>query len=95
VLATGLPATPWQLIAYGRQIHANDTTANVLFVGEGINASVAVTESSDGGRFFHVSGKTEASSLFKDMRLQLMLGHIPPSSTLSRARCSSWVAAPA
>lgn len=77
VLATGLPATPWQLIAYGRQIHANDTTANVLFVGEGINASVAVTESSDGGRFFHVSGKTEASSLFKDMRLQLMLGHIP------------------
>ena len=77
VLATGLPATPWQLIAYGRQIHANDTTANVIFVGEGINASVAVTESSAGGRFFHVSGKTEASSLFKDMRLQLMLGHIP------------------
>ena len=77
LLAAGLPATPWQLIAYGRQIHTNDATAKVLFVGEGINASVAVTESNAGGRFFHVSGKTEASSLFKDMRLQLMLGHIP------------------
>ncbi len=77
LLAAGLPATPWQLIAYGRQINSNDATANVVFVGEGINASVAVTESSAGGRFFHVSGKTEASSLFKDMRLQLMLGHIP------------------
>jgi spermidine synthase len=77
LLAFGLPATPWQLIAYGRQIHSNDATANVLFVGEGINASVAVTESDTGARFFHVSGKTEASNLFKDMRLQLMLGHIP------------------
>ena len=76
-LVLTFPATPWQLIAYGRQIHTSDPAAKVLFLGEGINASVAVTESSAGARFFHVSGKTEASSLFKDMRLQRMLGHIP------------------
>jgi spermidine synthase len=77
ILAATLPPTPWQLIAYGRQIHTSDANAKVLYLGEGINASVAVTESAAGARFFHVSGKTEASSLFKDMRLQLMLGHIP------------------
>lgn len=77
LVVTTLPATPWQLIAYGRQIHSNDASAKVLFLSEGINASVAVTESNAGARFFHVSGKTEASSLFKDMRLQRMLGHIP------------------
>ncbi len=77
VVSVNLPATPWQLIAYGRQIHTSNAHAKVLFLGEGMNASVAVTQADDGARFFHVSGKTEASSLFKDMRLQLMLGHIP------------------
>ncbi len=77
VLVWSIPPIPWQLVAYGRQIATNDATAKVLYLGEGINASVAVTESSTGARFFHVSGKTEASSLFKDMRLQRMLGHLP------------------
>ncbi len=77
VLAVTLPALPWQLAAYGRQILTGDKEAKTLFLGEGINATVAVTQSSDGARYFHVSGKTEASSLFKDMRLQRMLGHIP------------------
>jgi spermidine synthase len=68
---------PWQLVAYGRQIAASDYGARPLFVAEGMNASVAVTETPNGARFFHVSGKTEASSLDKDMRLQRMLGHLP------------------
>jgi spermidine synthase len=42
-----------------------------------MNASVAVSETPGGARFFHVSGKTEASSMVKDMRLQRMLGHLP------------------
>jgi spermidine synthase len=46
-------------------------------MGEGMNSSVAVTELSTGVRNFHVSGKVEASSETQDMRLQLMLGHIP------------------
>jgi spermidine synthase len=42
-----------------------------------MNASIAVTETLDEVRNFHVSGKVEASSQFIDMRLQRMLGHIP------------------
>src|SRR5258706_7874051 len=72
-----VPKIQWQVVAYGRQIATTDYGAKVLFFGEGMNASVAVTETPGGARFFHVSGKTEASSLEKDMRLQRMLGHIP------------------
>ncbi len=72
-----LPQIPWQLVAYGRQIATTDYGAKAIYFGEGMNASVAVSEMPGGARFFHVSGKTEASSLMKDMRLQRMLGHIP------------------
>jgi spermidine synthase len=72
-----VPKTPWQLVAYGRQIATTDYGANAIYFGEGMNSSVAVSETPGGARFFHVSGKTEASSLHKDMRLQRMLGHIP------------------
>jgi spermidine synthase len=54
-----------------------DFGARIVYFGEGMNSSVAVSETEDGARYFHVSGKTEASSLHKDMRLQRMLGHIP------------------
>jgi spermidine synthase len=72
-----VPPTPWQLVAYGRQIATTEYGASVVYFGEGMNSSVAVSETEGGARFFHVSGKTEASSLHKDMRLQRMLGHIP------------------
>lgn len=42
-----------------------------------MNASVAVTEFASGVRNFHVSGKVEASTDPRDMRLQRMLAHIP------------------
>jgi spermidine synthase len=47
-----------------------------VFVGEGINASVVITERGD-QRFFYVSGKSEASTALLDMRLQRMMGHLP------------------
>jgi spermidine synthase len=47
------------------------------YVGEGPNASVAVTMTRDGVRSFHGAGKIQASTLPEDMRLQRMLGHIP------------------
>jgi spermidine synthase len=72
-----VPVTPWQLVAYGRQAATTDYGAHAIYFGEGMNSSVAVSETPGGARFFHVSGKTEASSLHKDMRLQRMLGHIP------------------
>jgi spermidine synthase len=47
-----------------------------MYVGEGMNVSVAVTRSSTGARFFHGAGKVQASSQPQDMRLQRMLGHL-------------------
>jgi spermidine synthase len=46
------------------------------YVGEGMNASVAVTRTASGTRFFHGAGKVQASSEPQDMRLQRMLGHL-------------------
>lgn len=88
VLAWGLAATvsdlPWQAIAYGRRIApilrglniAMDAEAQPLFVGEGMNASVVINQRGD-QRFFYVSGKSEASSVPVDMRLQRLMGHVP------------------
>ena len=48
-----------------------------IYVGEGTNYSVAVTQTPEGVRSFHGAGKIQASTLNADMRLQRMLGHIP------------------
>jgi spermidine synthase len=45
-------------------------------MGEGWNASVAVSERSNGVRNYHNAGKVQASSEPQDMRLQRMLGHL-------------------
>jgi spermidine synthase len=88
LLAWGLAATvgavPWQAIAYGRRVApilrglylSFDAEARLLFVGEGINSSVVITQRGD-QKFFYVSGKSEASSARLDMRLQRMMGHLP------------------
>jgi spermidine synthase len=52
-----------------------------IYVGEGMNVSVAVTKSTLGYLYFHGAGKVQASSSPEDMRLQRMLGHL---SVLSR-----------
>lgn len=76
-VAPYLPKIPWQLVAYGRQYATTNYGAHALFFGEGMNSSVTVSETPGGARFFHVAGKTEASNIELDMRLQKMLGHIP------------------
>jgi len=77
LLARSVPKVPWGLVAYGRYLATWRDMPNLLYVGEGMNASVAVTEMGDGVRNFHVSGKVEASTEPQDMRLQRMLGHLP------------------
>jgi spermidine synthase len=77
LLAWSVPRTPWGVVAYGRRVATEVSQASVLYMGEGMNASIAVTRWSDGARLFHVSGKVEASTEQQDMRLQRMLGHIP------------------
>ncbi len=68
---------PGVLIAYGRSLMDPLQPKDfVIFYGEGLNSSVAVSET-DGVRNFHVSGKIEASNLPQDLRLQRMLGHLP------------------
>jgi spermidine synthase len=76
-LAWSVPRTPWELIAYGRYLPTKTVNAQVLYAGEGLNASFAVTELEGGIRNFHVSGRVEASSDATDMRIERMLGHIP------------------
>ena len=86
MVAAGLISTvsdiPWQVIAYGRRVAPIlrgldlSSEAQPLFVGEGMNSSVVITDRA-GQRFFYVSGKSEASSALLDMRLQRMMGHLP------------------
>ncbi len=76
VLAYVAPAAPGELYAFGRTIMAPDYVPNMLYIGEGMNASVAVSEDEDGDRYFHVSGKTEAGTHPIAMRLQRMLGNL-------------------
>ena len=77
-LAVTVTAVPPLLVAYGRyMVTWIDQNPSIIYVGEGMNSSVAVSELSSGVRNFHVSGKVEASSEPQDMRLQRMLGHIP------------------
>ena len=77
LLVWSVPGVPWGLVAYGRYWPTWIGRTDILYMGEGMNASVAISESSNGARNFHVSGKVEASSEPQDMRLQRMLGHLP------------------
>jgi spermidine synthase len=77
LLAWQLPALPWEVVAWGHhQLPSDVFRADLLYVGEGMNASIAVTQKNQ-IRSFHVNGKVEASGEPQDMRLQRMLGHIP------------------
>lgn len=73
-----VPDVPGLLVAYGRYMVTWLDQVDMLYVGEGMNSSIAVTRlHSSGAMQFHVAGKVEASSLPQDMRLQRMLGHLP------------------
>ncbi len=68
---------PWLAMAYGRRMNEyKDYNSRLLYMGEGRNSSIAVSEYPSGVRYFHVSGKVEATTEAFDMRLQRMLGHL-------------------
>jgi spermidine synthase len=77
LLVWSVPRVPWAMVAYGRLLPTRTELGRLLYLGEGMNASVAVTELDTGVRNFHVSGKIEASTDKRDMRMQRMLAHIP------------------
>ena len=86
LILTVSPVPP-ALTAYGRLLPLRmglvdpktrtHVAPDILYQGDGLNASVAVSLSNGDVRNFHVSGKVEASSALKDMQLQRMLGYIP------------------
>src|SRR5205085_6912331 len=67
---------PWLSLAYGRRSITTLDAGRALYVGEGMNSSIVISQLPGGQRYFHVSGKVEASTEPFDMRLQRMLGHI-------------------
>ncbi|MDQ8164773.1 MAG: fused MFS/spermidine synthase [Gemmatimonadota bacterium] len=73
--AAKVQPVPAGLIAWGRSLSWQGEP-NALYVGEGINSSIAVTQEPAGYKNFHVSGKVEASEEPQDMRLQRLLGHL-------------------
>jgi spermidine synthase len=76
LLAFTVPPVPGLLVAFGRYSATQDGDSQIIYVGEGWNASVAVSERSSGVRNYHNAGKVQASSEPQDMRLQRMLGHL-------------------
>ena len=74
-LVSHLAPVPPVLVAYGRYAPTYNPP-NALYVGEGINSSIAVTELANGDRNIHVGGKVVASTEPQDMRLQRLLGHM-------------------
>jgi spermidine synthase len=77
ILFLNVSEVPWLAIAYGRRMSLQSAPGKPLYIGEGRNSSVVVSQLDGGQIYFHVSGKVEASTEPYDMRLQRMLGHIP------------------
>ncbi|HYT65662.1 MAG TPA: fused MFS/spermidine synthase [Vicinamibacterales bacterium] len=67
---------PGIFAAYGRYTATRLGQADVIYMGEGWNATVAVTRLPGGILNYHNAGKVQASSEPQDMRLQRMLGHM-------------------
>jgi len=81
VMSLGLvplvPSVPGILVAYGRHSAAwAKQPGNIIYVGEGMHASIAISRTEEGHLNYHNAGKIQASSQPADMRLQRMLGHL-------------------
>jgi spermidine synthase len=74
-----VPPVSGPLIAKGRRAgNLQEQVDAFLFIGEGANSSVAVSEHSDSDtRSIHVGGKAVATTIRHEMRIQRMLGHLP------------------
>ena len=70
-------AVPPLLVGYGRfSAPRYNDHGEWVFVGEGLNSSMAVSKLWNGVLNYHNAGKVQASSEPQDMRLQRMLGHL-------------------
>jgi len=76
LLSRTVEPLPGIFAAYGRYTATRIGQAEVIYTGEGWNATVAVTRLPGGVLNYHNAGKVQASSEPQDMRLQRMLGHM-------------------
>lgn len=76
LLMRTVPPLPGILIAYGRYAATWVGINEIIYSGEGVTASVAVSRTPAGVLNYHNAGKVQASSEPQDMRLQRMLGHL-------------------
>jgi spermidine synthase len=76
LLSRTIQPIPGIFAAYGRYTATRLGQAEVIYMGEGWNATVAVTRLPGGILNYHNAGKVQASSEPQDMRLQRMLGHM-------------------
>jgi spermidine synthase len=87
LLIQTVPPVPGLLVAYGRRMSTMLAgPPEIVYMGEGLNSSVAVSQFAGGVTNYHNAGKIQASSLPQDMRLQRMLGHL---TTLSPKQARS------
>jgi spermidine synthase len=76
LLSRSVQPIPGIFAAYGRYTATRVGQADVIYMGEGWAATVAVTRLGGGILNYHNAGKVQASSEPQDMRLQRMLGHL-------------------
>jgi spermidine synthase len=76
LLLRAVPPLPGILVAYGRYAATWVGINEIIYAGEGVTASVAVSRTPAGVLNYHNAGKVQASSEPQDMRLQRMLGHL-------------------
>ncbi len=76
LLARRVPELSPRFVEYGRFAAVRGAQNKTVYVGEGLTASVAVSDLPDGIRNYHNAGKVQASSDPADMKLQRMLGHL-------------------
>ncbi len=77
VLAMSIDPIPGELIAYGRRMGINAGQSQILYVKEGRNSSVAISQWNNGTIYVNVNGHVEATTEIYDMKLQRMVGHLP------------------
>jgi spermidine synthase len=77
IVGRNISPIPAVLVAQGR-VAANNLRSEekYIYVGEGMNSSLAVSRNASGVLSYHNAGKVQASALPQDMRLQRMLGHL-------------------
>ena len=76
ILFVTVPALSGDFVAYGRFVPTMAGQSDVIYVGEGKMAFVAVSQAPRRQPQYHNAGKVQASSDPADMRLQRMLGHL-------------------